>query len=256
MKKKLATLLLATALSSSMVISAFAGEWEQAGNEWKYNENETYVTGWQWIDGNGDGVAECYYFDGNGYMLANTTTPDGYTVESSGAWVVNGVVQTQNTGNASTGKINVASYGYTDGVSNIAIEMVKANRADLVAKYGAESIYYDMGRGRRAYAYANIPFHMEYWIGTQYADQIDNAQSGEEVKALGGGVYISGSPSNMIEGLSRDNLSKDEMYEYLKQFGFTRETQDPLYSIKSNGFALEHKLWDYPGYEILELRIK
>ena len=40
-------------------------------------------------------VAECYYFDGNGYMAANTTTPDGYTVDGSGAWVVDGVVQTQ-----------------------------------------------------------------------------------------------------------------------------------------------------------------
>ena len=37
---------------------------------------------WQWIDGNGDGVSESYYFDGNGYMLFNTTTPDGYTVNA------------------------------------------------------------------------------------------------------------------------------------------------------------------------------
>jgi len=36
--------------------------------------------------------------DGNGYMLANTTTPDGYTVNASGAWVSNGTVQTQNVG--------------------------------------------------------------------------------------------------------------------------------------------------------------
>lgn len=62
------------------------------------------------LDGNGDGVAECYYFDGNGYMLANTTTPDGYTVNADGAWTVNGVVQTKsvavNNGNAATGGVN------------------------------------------------------------------------------------------------------------------------------------------------------
>lgn len=65
---------------------------------------------WQWLDWNGDGVAECCYFDGNGCMLANTTTPDGYTVNADRAWTVNGVVQTQgaavNTGSAATGGVN------------------------------------------------------------------------------------------------------------------------------------------------------
>ena len=28
-----------------------------------------------------------YYFDENGYMLADTTTPDGYYVDVNGAWV-------------------------------------------------------------------------------------------------------------------------------------------------------------------------
>jgi len=53
---------------------------------------------WQWIDGNNDGIAECYYFDRAGYMLANTSTPDGYQVNASGAWVQNGAVQTKNVG--------------------------------------------------------------------------------------------------------------------------------------------------------------
>lgn len=43
-------------------------------------------------------------------MLSNTTTPDGYTVDSSGAWTVNGVVQTQGAG--STG--NAAHSGNYD----------------------------------------------------------------------------------------------------------------------------------------------
>ena len=61
-------------ISSSVV--TFAGQWQQEGIGWKYqNDDSSYVTnGWQWIDGNQDGVAECYYFDANGYMLANTTT--------------------------------------------------------------------------------------------------------------------------------------------------------------------------------------
>ncbi len=54
-----------------------------------------YSNGWQWVDGNKDGVSECYYFDGNGYCLMNTTTPDGYPVDANGAWIINGIVQTK-----------------------------------------------------------------------------------------------------------------------------------------------------------------
>ena len=39
-------------------------------------------------------MAECYYFDVNGYMAENTVI-DGYTVDVNGAWTVNGVVQTK-----------------------------------------------------------------------------------------------------------------------------------------------------------------
>ena len=49
------------------------------------------LTGWQWIDGN------CYYLDpqgqNEGALYRNTTTPDGFTVDSEGRWVVNGAVQ-------------------------------------------------------------------------------------------------------------------------------------------------------------------
>lgn len=57
-------------------------------------------TGWQWIDDNGDGMAECYYFEpeSNGYrgkLYKSTTTPDGYTVNEKGQWVQNGSVVTK-----------------------------------------------------------------------------------------------------------------------------------------------------------------
>ncbi len=46
---------------------------------------------------NKDGIAECCNFDERGYMLTNAKTPDGYAVNDKGAWVENGVVQTQTT---------------------------------------------------------------------------------------------------------------------------------------------------------------
>lgn len=89
------------AISSIMATSAFAGVWRTGdganqGKWWYDNGDGTYANnGWQWIDGNDDGTAECYYFDSDGWMLANTLTPDGYQVNENGAWVNNGIVETQ-----------------------------------------------------------------------------------------------------------------------------------------------------------------
>ena len=96
--KKFIGLVAVAAFSSIMVSSAWAGTWKQNNVGWWFdNGNGTYpASTWQWIDGNNDGIAECYYFDRAGYMLANTSTPDGYQVNASGAWVQNGAVQTKN----------------------------------------------------------------------------------------------------------------------------------------------------------------
>lgn len=99
MRKSFVKVLTLTAALSMLASStAFAGQWKQEGSTWKYqNDDGSYVTNnWQWIDG------KSYCFDSNGNMYANTTTPDGYTVNGDGQWVVDGVVQTQNAGNATT----------------------------------------------------------------------------------------------------------------------------------------------------------
>lgn len=134
-RKKILALALAVTMASSMSITAFAGSWEQDGIDYKYkNDDGTYATGtWQWIDG------KSYYFDGNGYMLHDTVTPDGYTVDGDGAWVVNGevqnrtdvgVVQTQATG--STG--NAAHSGNYDPAHPLA-GMVDAWNLRLTSGY-------------------------------------------------------------------------------------------------------------------------
>lgn len=99
-RKKLVTV--ATAICSLLMSSTvFAGTWqtgtgENQGKWWYDNGNGSYTSnGWQWIDGNNDGTAECYYFDNNGWLLTNTTTPDGYSVNADGAWVENGTIQIQ-----------------------------------------------------------------------------------------------------------------------------------------------------------------
>lgn len=95
--KKTVLFLISAAFIVLMSITVFAGTWKQDAKGWWWdNGNGTYPKNcWQWCDGNNDGIAECYYFGPEGYCLMNTTTPDGYQVNGNGAWIVNGVIQTQ-----------------------------------------------------------------------------------------------------------------------------------------------------------------
>ena len=96
-------------------------------NAWWYDfgNGDYFKSSWQWIDGNQDGIAECYCFDENGWMYENTTTPDGYTVNENGAWTVSNIVQTKtsdlipknNTNNINNGN-NTASNNFTETRNN------------------------------------------------------------------------------------------------------------------------------------------
>ncbi len=103
--KKAVALSLATAMVAGSATTALAGQWKQDANGYWWDENGSYPKNeWKWLDGNGDGMSESYYFGADGYLLTNTTTPDGYTVNADGQWVENGVVKTQgavkNSGNS------------------------------------------------------------------------------------------------------------------------------------------------------------
>ncbi len=92
--KFIQTILLTVACVTTVGISALAGSW-------------------QWIDTNGDGLAACYYFNDDGTLQSGGTTPDGYTINQYGAWVVDGVIQQRSvlTDNAHE---NISFSGTTD----------------------------------------------------------------------------------------------------------------------------------------------
>ena len=108
--KRATALAMATAMAAGSATTAFAGQWKQDATGYWWDENGSYPKNeWKWLDGNGDGISESYYFGADGYLLTNTTTPDGYTVNADGQWVENGVVKTQgavknsgNSGNSGT----------------------------------------------------------------------------------------------------------------------------------------------------------
>ena len=99
----------------------------ESKNAWwfDFGNGDYFKSSWQWIDGNQDGIAECYCFDENGWMYENTTTPDGYTVNENGAWTVSNIVQTKtsdlipknNTNNMNNGN-NTASNNFTETKNN------------------------------------------------------------------------------------------------------------------------------------------
>lgn len=91
MRKKMIMAACAALLSMMLSVPVYAGQWIQDGTGWWYqNDDGTYPSsGWNWLDG------KCYYFTPDGYCLINAQTPDGYTVDATGAWIVDGVVQTQ-----------------------------------------------------------------------------------------------------------------------------------------------------------------
>lgn len=117
MRKQVLAVIGAAAMSMMMAMSVFAGSWQSDSIGWWYqNDDKSYpASKWEWLDGNNDGTAECYYFDGRGYMAARTITPDGYTVNENGAWTINGVVQTMAvTPQAVSGGNNTAANNQSD----------------------------------------------------------------------------------------------------------------------------------------------
>lgn len=89
MKKKLVTLVLTGFFAISSLSTVFAGSWihDSVGWWWKNDDGTWPAKQWVWIDGNNDGIFESFYFNESGYCLMNTVTPDGYYVDSSGAWI-------------------------------------------------------------------------------------------------------------------------------------------------------------------------
>lgn len=104
---------LACILGLCMTIPAFAGVWKVENGVWHYDYTGRGVKEgwlkdqWAWIDGNHDGISECYYFDADGNMLADTII-DGYQVNSNGQWEVDGIIQTKTANSAETaGKLKI-----------------------------------------------------------------------------------------------------------------------------------------------------
>ncbi len=69
---------------------AMAVGWRLVNNKWYYLEGSgAMAVGWRLVN------HRWYYLGADGAMYASTNTPDGYEVNADGAWIVNGVIQTE-----------------------------------------------------------------------------------------------------------------------------------------------------------------
>ena len=125
MRKKTAILVLSASLSIMASMTAFAGSWLSDTNGWWWQEGDgSYpISCWKEING------KYYYFGVDGYMLSNTTTPDGYQVGADGVYVQ---------------KSEAFSGKYSDGthaINPVIFEDMNTPSGELLIKYNSPHDY-------------------------------------------------------------------------------------------------------------------
>ena len=240
MKKRYAAMLMAAAMTVGSAMTSFAGWQSDANGWWWQNEDGSYPSNtWQWIDGNGDGISESYYFGPDGYMLSNTTTPDGYTVNADGAWTVNGAVQTQTTQPTQTTNTDIMTGYNADGISNAAIDMLNHTQAEN-AKYGETRTYEGNGsHGPLVRVWYNNGLIAEYYTsGAAYHNGLPDR------------VYTE-TPNNIIRGIDNSISNAEQAESNLENNGFTNTYNDGINTWTVKG--VYYILW-LPSAKTLELQ--
>ncbi|MDD3252660.1 MAG: hypothetical protein PHV18_08880 [Lachnospiraceae bacterium] len=213
--KKITVLAMVSLFTIGAANIAFAGTWKNGAEpnqeKWWYDNGDgtSPSNGWQWIDGNADGISESYYFDSNGWLLADTTTPDGYTVNEKGAWVQNGIVQTKTVSVASANKNVTGTYNYL--YTAVYVFNAEIQNYELYGKTPENTVIFD--------------FSEEDWID-KYNPLMDERFKLEQAADFAVKVYV--------EGASDDKIKVHHNNSELSEFSY---------------FANQGSQWNYVGYE-------
>lgn len=202
MKRMISTILVCV-MTLTISFTAFAAGWQKNTTGWWYATNDSgstwYSNCWQWIDGNRDGISECYYFDSNGYLVTGTITPDGYTVNSEGAWVQDGVVQV---------KVASVPSGYnSQGISNVALDIMKNNKAKNAELYGVNRD--EQKLDEYLVEYSNGFFGKYLNSNSEYTAEL-----------------ITNTPSDLLKGATNGTISVVDAERFLKSLGFANAYND------------------------------
>jgi len=112
--------------------TGITGQWKQDEKGWWYQKADgSYITSSWFTDIGG----KQYYFGADGYMLANTTTPDGYKVGADGAWIEENTAQSEAYTNL-VYPVDVIDGGFgVDYVGGISPYIAFRNNTDKQIKY-------------------------------------------------------------------------------------------------------------------------
>lgn len=236
-------------------IEAYAGAWKkesEAPLKWVYrNDDGTLLSGgWYWLDGNGDGTAECYYFYPDGAMAYNTTV-EGYQVNNDGKWVdASGNVMTKpaseisgpgsGQGSQTSGSTGSSESAGSQSSSQAAggVQMKRVSYADIIMKAAEKSgvspyvlasmILQEQGKGTSGSisgSNASYPGYYNYFnIGAYAHDGMGPIEAGLQYASQSGS---GGRPWNTIE---KSIIGGAQAYGQ----GYVNAGQDTFYLKKYN----------------------
>ena len=221
-----------TALFSLMAAGCVFGEtWENTPLGWVYKtkDGSLHKKTWQWIDGNRDGVAECYYFNEEGYLVLDGVTPDGYSVNGEGAWIENGAVQIK------TVALSLSTVSTKDGASeNISPQREEdMERNSTLAASSSEGILLlgpDKGPG-----------------GISLAKEA-SSRSGPAADNLKGDSVSSGAPNSRAPAMVNPSLNRSyaSARSQAEKTALLKEIEEQLAGLRENPSheeALRHMVW-------------
>ncbi|WP_367566230.1 flavodoxin [Lacrimispora sp.] len=250
MKKRLivpAAILMALTMTTTVLASGWKAGLAPNQNRWWYDDEDgTFAESeWRWLDGNQDGTAECYAFDREGWMYADTTTPDGYQVNRDGAWVVNGVVQTRNaeiqtqeaqaTGDS---RILVVYYSLPEtdgtdtdsGASRVAVNGQVQGNMEYMANTISQSTSGDLFRNNTAEAYPGLHAPLVDQASKEFAENARPALSTHIDNLDNYDVIFVGYPIWWGE-------MPMPMYSFFEEYDFSGKTVIPFSSHGGSGFS-------------------
>jgi hypothetical protein len=211
-----------TLMAASTAFAAM-GSWksDEKGTWWQISGGWYPKAEWDWIDGDNSGTAYCYYFDSDGYLVTNATTPDGYTVNENGQWTVNGEVQKKATNShvhdvASSVTDNGAVTGVTDS-SKVHLYLTEAEVGGSGLSM-AQTVRQNVSQIPNKTYVGKCSWDTEvdqYQVTVDGEDVLVNCGDGSNPNMLGYIYCYEGVAKNFLKGIPEEGISMEAALENL-----------------------------------------
>ena len=257
--KSLVAMLLAATLMAGSVVPAFAAvTWSRT-----YNDGSVYVRTdnaakyndfpvWIWKQG------YCYYYDSPTNCLKNGTTPDGYTVDELGRWVIDGVPVHNGLGSVKVGTdeyLGKSSDEIWSIIRNKTINIFDnaltccVNNHQYAYGYDENMVWHDFddrlsGRGE-SYIQHDHPYYNTFITATIGNEWSDRAENGVDSMVMAVEAAKPDMKEKLIKTIVGDNIGQ-ELFNYINQHANKRGSG---YIVDLNS-PTGYYTWDLDGNRI------